>query len=270
MGLAISRTIVEAHQGGLAMEPRASGRGDHRAIGPPARGHRHDDADGLRGRRQRRASASRCRRSSRRRGLRSRRTRRPRSSSRPTTRRGRAAWSWTSASAGESGLDLQDELRRRHVTLPIIVMTGYGDVPTSVRAFKGGAVDFLREARAAEEAARARSARPSRSIGGPATRRRSAPPWPTASRELTPRERQVMELLAVGKSSKEIAAALRHQRAHGGGPSARGAAKDGRRLRRGVGSRHRRSPADVSSIPIPTRLRWCRDALGQVRRCATP
>jgi FixJ family two-component response regulator len=42
-----------------------------------------------------------------------------------------------------NGLDLQDELRRRHHALPIIVMTGYGDVPASVRAFRGGAVDFL-------------------------------------------------------------------------------------------------------------------------------
>src|SRR6185436_15842143 len=46
---------------------------------------------------------------------------------------------------GESGLDLQDELRKRNVTLPIIIMTGYADVPTSVRAFKAGAVDFLRK-----------------------------------------------------------------------------------------------------------------------------
>src|SRR6185503_18336396 len=46
---------------------------------------------------------------------------------------------------GESGLDLQDALRKRNVTLPIIVMTGYADVPTTVRAFKAGAVDFLRK-----------------------------------------------------------------------------------------------------------------------------
>jgi FixJ family two-component response regulator len=108
---------------------------------------------------------------------------------------------------GESGLDLQDELRRRAATLPIIIITGYGDVPAAVRAFKGGAVDFLRkpvppkklvaQIQAAIEADR---------------RTREA----TAQRDmvaahvahLTPRERQVMELLAVGKSSKEIATAL--------------------------------------------------------------
>jgi two-component system response regulator FixJ len=46
---------------------------------------------------------------------------------------------------GESGLDLQDDLRKRNAMLPIIIMTGYADVPTSVRAFKGGAVAFLRK-----------------------------------------------------------------------------------------------------------------------------
>jgi len=45
----------------------------------------------------------------------------------------------------DSGLNLQDELRKRSVTLPIIVMTGYADVPTSVRALKGGTIDFLRK-----------------------------------------------------------------------------------------------------------------------------
>ena len=40
-----------------------------------------------------------------------------------------------------SGLDLQDDLRRRKAMLPIIVLTGHGNVPTSVRALKAGAVD---------------------------------------------------------------------------------------------------------------------------------
>ena len=108
---------------------------------------------------------------------------------------------------GESGLDLQDELRRRAVTLPIIVMTGYADVPTSVRALKGGAVDFLRKPvppkkllaqirEAVEIDRRSREAAAERAT----VAHRIA--------ELTPRERQVMELLAVGKSSKEIATAL--------------------------------------------------------------
>src|ERR1700690_2401699 len=44
-----------------------------------------------------------------------------------------------------SGLDLQDDLHRRNATLPIIVLTGHGNVPNSVRALKAGAVDFLQK-----------------------------------------------------------------------------------------------------------------------------
>jgi FixJ family two-component response regulator len=91
--------------------------------------------------------------------------------------------------------------------LPVIVMTGYADVPTSVRAFKGGAVDFLRKPvppkkliaqvrEAIEVDRRARDAAAQRATVA------------TRIAELTPRERQVMELLAVGNSSKEIATSL--------------------------------------------------------------
>ena len=108
---------------------------------------------------------------------------------------------------GDSGLDLQDELRKRNATLPIIVMTGYADVPNSVRALKGGAIDFLRKPvppkmlieRIRDAIAVDRRAREA-----------AAPRAAVADRiaQLTPRERQVMELLAVGNSSKEIATAL--------------------------------------------------------------
>jgi two-component system, LuxR family, response regulator FixJ len=107
-----------------------------------------------------------------------------------------------------SGLDLQDELRRRNVTLPIIVLTGYGSVSTSVRALKAGAIDFLQKpgppkvllerVRAAIEVdRRARTA----TAGRATVLERLA--------HLTPREREVMELLVAGKTSKEIASALR-------------------------------------------------------------
>jgi len=108
----------------------------------------------------------------------------------------------------ENGLDLQEELRRRQVTLPIIVMTGYGDVPTSVRAFKGGAIDFLQKPvppkklleriRAALEIDRqARAVAAQRALVVDAIAR------------LTSRERQVMDLLARGKSSKGAAGTLK-------------------------------------------------------------
>ena len=44
---------------------------------------------------------------------------------------------------GQSGLDLQEELIREDVRISIIFMTGYGDVPMSVKALKAGAMDFL-------------------------------------------------------------------------------------------------------------------------------
>src|SRR3979411_2200632 len=44
---------------------------------------------------------------------------------------------------GISGLDLQQELRSRDAQIPIVFMTGYGDIPMSVRAMKAGAIEFL-------------------------------------------------------------------------------------------------------------------------------
>ena len=108
---------------------------------------------------------------------------------------------------GRNGLDVQDELRRRHATLPIIVVTGYGDVPTSVRAFKGGAVDYLEKPvppKRLTERIRACIELDRR------TREAAARRSTVADRiaRLTPRERMVMDLLALGKSSKSIAVAL--------------------------------------------------------------
>ncbi|MBV9462078.1 MAG: response regulator transcription factor [Bradyrhizobium sp.] len=44
---------------------------------------------------------------------------------------------------GSSGLDLQTELTKANICIPIIFITGHGDIPMTVRAMKGGAVDFL-------------------------------------------------------------------------------------------------------------------------------
>ena len=44
---------------------------------------------------------------------------------------------------GVSGLDFQTQLANSNIHVPIIMMTGHGDIPMSVRAMKGGAVDFL-------------------------------------------------------------------------------------------------------------------------------
>ena len=108
---------------------------------------------------------------------------------------------------GRNGLDVQDELRRRNASVPIIVMTGYGDVPTSVRAFKGGAIDFLRKPvppKALIEHIRQALAIDARAREAAAQHAELV----DCIARLTPRERQVMDLLAVGKSSKAIAKAL--------------------------------------------------------------
>ncbi|MDD5557892.1 MAG: LuxR C-terminal-related transcriptional regulator [bacterium] len=108
---------------------------------------------------------------------------------------------------GKSGLDLQDEMARRGIALPIIFISGHGTVPTSVRAMKAGAADFLEKPfdraallaavrQAFEEDSRARRER----AAADEVARRIA--------SLTPRERQVLELVVAGKPNKQIAADL--------------------------------------------------------------
>jgi len=106
-----------------------------------------------------------------------------------------------------SGLDLQDELRRRQAMLPIIVLTGHGNVPTSVRALKAGAVDFLQKPAPPKLLlARIRAALDSDRQARAVTTERAGVLERLA--RLTPREREVMELLVAGKTSKEIAVAM--------------------------------------------------------------
>ena len=106
--------------------------------------------------------------------------------------------------AGANGLDLQDELRRRNAALPIIILTGHGNVPTSVRALKAGAVDFLQKPvppKALVERIRA-AIETDRRVRDEATKHGDVR---TRIARLTPRESQVMKLLVTGKTSKEIA-----------------------------------------------------------------
>jgi FixJ family two-component response regulator len=107
----------------------------------------------------------------------------------------------------ESGLDLQDELAKRQATLPIIVMTGYPDVPTAVRALKAGAVDFMRKPVPPKKLIAQIREAIDRDVRARDTAAQRAAVTDRIAR-LTRRENQVMERLAVGNSSKEIAAAL--------------------------------------------------------------
>jgi FixJ family two-component response regulator len=108
---------------------------------------------------------------------------------------------------GQSGLNLQRDLAAAHMHVPIIFITGHGDIPMSVRVMKAGAVEFLskpfhdQDLLAAIEVAlekdRARRAEENLTAG---LRERLD--------TLTARERQVMHLIVAGRLNKQIAAEL--------------------------------------------------------------
>src|SRR5262244_2237424 len=108
---------------------------------------------------------------------------------------------------GLSGLDLQRELAAAEIDLPIIFITGHGDIPMTVRAMKAGAVEFLTKPfrdqdlldAIAQALDRDRAAR-ARRAGLAELRERHE--------QLTPREREVMDLVVSGLLNKQIAAAL--------------------------------------------------------------
>jgi FixJ family two-component response regulator len=105
---------------------------------------------------------------------------------------------------GVSGLDFQDQLERMGSKMPIIFMTGFGDIPMSVRAMKAGAVDFLTKPFRDQDILDAVAA----AIEKDAVRRReSAASEAVASlvETLTPREREVMAAVAKGLMNKQIA-----------------------------------------------------------------
>jgi FixJ family two-component response regulator len=108
---------------------------------------------------------------------------------------------------GLSGLDLQQRMAAFNIAIPIIFITGHGDVPTSVKAMKAGAVEFLTKPFAERELleAVAQAIRRDR-----VQRRRQAETDELHRRHesLTPREREVMERVAAGMLNKQVAADL--------------------------------------------------------------
>jgi FixJ family two-component response regulator len=105
---------------------------------------------------------------------------------------------------GLSGLDLQAELAAAGRTIPIVFITGHGDIPSSVRAMKAGAVDFLPkpvQARVLLDVVRQAIARDTEE-----RRDREAVDAVLARFSLlTPREREVVALVVTGKLNKQIA-----------------------------------------------------------------
>ena len=109
---------------------------------------------------------------------------------------------------GLSGLDLQQELAEAGVHIPIIFVTGYGDIPMSVQAMKAGAVEFLEKPfrdqvlldAIRQAIGRDRTARQQQARNAELRRRYDS---------LTPREREVFKCVVSGMLNKQIADELR-------------------------------------------------------------
>jgi RNA polymerase sigma factor (sigma-70 family) len=107
---------------------------------------------------------------------------------------------------GLTGLELQEELNRRGQPLPIIFITGHGDVPMAVKAVKNGAFHFLEKPfndaqllQLIEQAAH----------GGPALAQQAERQCAAAKlARLTQREREVLDLVVSGRKNKQIAEEL--------------------------------------------------------------
>jgi FixJ family two-component response regulator len=108
---------------------------------------------------------------------------------------------------GMSGLELQARLARDGNSLPVIILTGHGDIPMAVRAAKAGAVDFLEKPvndevllqRIHLALAQERRTRSDRGWDHEVTARVAS---------LTPREREVMDLIVAGLPNKQVAIRL--------------------------------------------------------------
>ena len=108
---------------------------------------------------------------------------------------------------GMSGLDFQQKLEELGIDLPVVLMTGHGDIPMTVRAMKAGAVDFLAKPFRDQEmldavAAALERGREQRAASGRLDGLKSL--YAT----LSPREREVMTLVCAGRLNKQVAGEL--------------------------------------------------------------
>jgi FixJ family two-component response regulator len=108
---------------------------------------------------------------------------------------------------GINGLEFQAQIGRHGIDLPIIMMTGFGDIPMSVRAMKAGAVDFLAKPFRDQELLDAVSAALARDAEARASAT-EAEGVRAAYEGLTRREREVMALVTSGKLNKQVAGDL--------------------------------------------------------------
>ena len=106
-----------------------------------------------------------------------------------------------------NGLDLQERFSKKHASMPIVFITGHGDVPMTVRAMKAGAVEVLTKPLRGDELLAAVSHAMERSH---AELRRDAESAMLRHRyeSLTGREREVLALVVAGRLNKQVAAEL--------------------------------------------------------------
>jgi FixJ family two-component response regulator len=105
---------------------------------------------------------------------------------------------------GRSGLDFQRELAAGDIVVPIIFITGYGDIPMSVQAMKGGAVEFLTKPFRDQDLLDAIQQGLARDRVWLENERTTAA-LRTRFDSLSPREREVMTLVVAGRLNKQIA-----------------------------------------------------------------
>ncbi len=103
-----------------------------------------------------------------------------------------------------SGLELQEEMVKRSIDLPVIIITGYGDVEMAVNAMKAGAADFIEKPYKEQELLD----RVHKAINQSAQKRQESSEEQMARKrlaQLTPRETQVLEFIVDGEPNKRIA-----------------------------------------------------------------
>jgi FixJ family two-component response regulator len=108
---------------------------------------------------------------------------------------------------GASGLDLQSHLNREQIPIPVIFMTGHGDVPMSVRAMKAGAIDFLPKPFRDQDMLDAVAS----ALDADRMRRKadlSIAAVRSAFETLTAREREIMQFVTSGLMNKQVAGKL--------------------------------------------------------------
>jgi FixJ family two-component response regulator len=108
---------------------------------------------------------------------------------------------------GMDGLEVQAELKRRGVKLPVIFLTGYGDVPTTVRAMKAGASEFLTKPVSGDQLIPLIRAALAKDRQERAREREAVDRRDRLSR-LSQREREVLQLALAGHANKDIARLL--------------------------------------------------------------